>query len=176
MMVTIDIDIIMTIHDELVARAQIYAAANQLELREQLGRGVHGIVFVAQSHVNRGRSAVKIHEGEKAFLRERDVYLRLQEHKVTKVGVCHVPQLLGWDDKLWTINMTVVKRPFVLDFGGAHLDQPPEFSEEVLADWRAEKQEQFGRHWAEVQVILRTLEGYGVFMIDVNPGNAAFAD
>ena len=88
MMVTIDIDIIMTIHDELVARAQIYAAANQLELREQLGRGGHGIVFVAQSHVNRGRSAVKIHEGEKAFLRERDVYLRLQEHKVTKVGVC----------------------------------------------------------------------------------------
>jgi hypothetical protein len=111
----------MGIHDELVARAQTYAAANQLDLREQLGRGVHGIVFVTQSHVNRGRSAVKIHEGEKPFVRERDIYRRLQQQKVTKVGRCHVPQLLGWDDKLWAINMTVVKRPFVLDFGGAYL-------------------------------------------------------
>jgi hypothetical protein len=46
----------------------------------------------------------------------------------------------------------------------------------VLADWRAEKQEQFGPHWAEVQAILRFLEGLGVFMVDVNPGNVSFGD
>jgi hypothetical protein len=72
--------------------------------------------------------------------------------------------------------MTLVARPFVLDFAGAFLDKAPDFSEEVLADWRAEKQEQFGRSWPEVQAILRTLAGYGVFMIDVNPGNISWGD
>jgi hypothetical protein len=72
--------------------------------------------------------------------------------------------------------MTMVKRPFVLDFAGAYLDHAPDFSEEVMSDWRAEKQEQFGKHWGEVQVILRFLEGYGIFMVDINPGNISFGD
>ena len=84
--------------------------------------------------------------------------------------------MLRHDDDLWVIEMTVVTRPFVLDFAGAYLDWPPDFSEEVLADWRAEKQEQFGPRWAEVQAILRSLEGYGVFMVDVNPGNISFGE
>jgi len=67
-----------------------------------------------------------------------------------------------------------VTRPFVLDFAGAYLDWGPEFSEEVLADWLKEKQEQFGPRWAEVQAILRELEGYGVFVIDVTPNNISF--
>jgi hypothetical protein len=70
----------------------------------------------------------------------------------------------------------LVARPFVLDFAGAYLDQAPDFSEEVLADWRAEKQEQFGPRWSDVQAILGLLESYGVFMIDVNPGNVSFGD
>jgi hypothetical protein len=69
--------------------------------------------------------------------------------------------------------MTVVSRPFVLDFAGAFLDRAPDYSEEVLADWAAEKQEQFGPRWPEVQAILRWLEGYGVYMRDVHPGNVA---
>jgi hypothetical protein len=72
--------------------------------------------------------------------------------------------------------MTIVTRPFVLDFAGAYLDEPPDFSEEVLADWRAEKQEQFGSRWPEVQAILRTLQRYGVFLMDANPGNISFGD
>ncbi len=72
--------------------------------------------------------------------------------------------------------MTVVSRPFVLDFAGAELDNPPDFSEEVLADWRAEKRDQFGERWAEVEAILGSLEGHGIFMLDVNPGNVSFED
>jgi hypothetical protein len=30
--------------------------------------------------------------------------------------------------------MTIVTRPDVLDFAGAYLDMPPEFSEEVMTD------------------------------------------
>jgi hypothetical protein len=72
--------------------------------------------------------------------------------------------------------MTVVDRPFVLDFAGAYLDEAPQFSEEVMADWLADKQEQFGTRWPEVQRILGGMEMHGVFMVDVNPGNVAFAD
>src|SRR5262245_27309443 len=119
----------MAPQDKLVAKALAYAQHNQLELREQLGRGVHGIVFVARSQVKRGRSAVKAHEAETPYVRERNVYLRLQQEKIKKIAGCHVPQLLGWDNELWVINITVVKRPFVLDFAGAYLDQAPDFSE-----------------------------------------------
>jgi hypothetical protein len=84
--------------------------------------------------------------------------------------------MLACDDNLWVIQMTIVTRPYVLDFAGAYLDQRPDFSEEVLAEWVQDKQEQFGPRWADVQVILRSLEGHGVFLVDVNPGNIAFAN
>jgi hypothetical protein len=50
---------------------------------------------------------------------------------------CQVPEPIAYDDELLAIEMTVVTRPFVLDFGGAFLDHLPGFSEEVLAEWRA---------------------------------------
>ena len=133
-------------------------------------------MFVVESQTERGRSAIKVHEHERYFCRERDVYLRLAAWEVTDIRGCAVPEMLRHDDGLWVIEMTVVTRPFVLDFAGAHLDRPPDFSEDVLADWRAEKHEQFGPRWPHVQAILRDLEGFGVFMSDVNPGNISFGD
>jgi hypothetical protein len=67
--------------------------------------------------------------------------------------------------------MTVVAQPFVLDFAGVQLDREPDFSEEVMAKWRAEKREQFGDRWPEVQGIMRVLEEYGIYLIDINPNN-----
>jgi hypothetical protein len=137
---------------------------------------MHGSVFEVQSQTKFGRLAIKVYERERDFSRERDVYLRLMTHGVTDIRGCAVPEMRRHDDELWVIEMTVVTRPFVLDFAGAYLDYPPDFSDEVLADWEIDKQDQFGSRWAEVQAILRELEGYGVFMMDVNPGNVAFAD
>lgn len=166
----------MSFNDELVGRAQQYADQHGLLLDKQLGFGVHGIVFLAASQSEVGGVAIKVHRSEEPYCRERDTYLRLKALGVKALRGCHVPQLRQYDDQLLVIDMTVVKRPFVLDFGGAYLDHSPDFSEEVLDDWRAEKQEQFGPRWPEVQAILGLLEGYGVFMIDVNPGNISFGD
>jgi len=170
----------MSFQDEPRHRAQEYARRYGLVLGEELGFGVHGIVLTTESqHEEKQlavRSALKAHRREPDYCRERDVYLRLKEHGVEAVGRCDVPRILRYDDELWVIEMTVVSRPFVLDFAGAYLDYSPEFSDDVLADWLAEKQEQFGPDWAEVQSILGILEGYGVFMIDVNPGNVSFGD
>lgn len=170
----------MTRKEELSRRAREYAQRYQLTIGEELGFGVHGIVFAVESQTKTERSpirsAVKVHELEKAYYRERDIYLRLQEHDVSQIHGCEVPQLLRCDDQLLVIEMTVVSRPFLLDFAGAYLDHAPDFSPEVLADWRAEKEEQFGIRWPEVQAILGALEGYGIYMEDVSPGNVSFLD
>jgi hypothetical protein len=168
----------MSINDEPLRRAEAYAQRNGWVLREQLGFGVHGIVLVADSQPETGpspaRAAVKAFRHLVHYVRERDVYLRLKAHGVEAIRGCRVPRLLDHDDDLQIIAMTLVTRPFVLDFAGAHLDQPPEFSEEVLADWVADKREQYGPRWPEVQAILAVLETYGVYMEDVSPGNISF--
>ncbi len=170
----------MSFYEEVTFRAREFAKENDLALGDELGRGVHGIVFASdgQSQSNQlpFRSAIKAHQREVDFCRERDVYLRLQQKRITQVRGCHVPQLLRYDENWLVIEMTLVTRPFVLDFAGAYLDRAPDFSEEVMADWRADKVEQFGKRWGEVQAILAILETHGVFMEDVHPGNIAFAD
>jgi hypothetical protein len=105
-----------------------------------------------------------------------NVTLILRDDGITTIRDCAIPQLLGYDDELLIIEMTVVTRPYVLDFGGAFLDQPPGFSKEILAEWQAEKQEQFGKRWPDVQAILGILEGYGIFVVDVNPNNISWPD
>ncbi|MFO0806320.1 MAG: hypothetical protein U0791_24715 [Gemmataceae bacterium] len=89
---------------------------------------------------------------------------------------CEVPLLLDFDDDLLILEMTIVSRPFVLDFAGAYLYQPPEFAEEVMAEWRAEKTEQFGSRWPYVEAVLRELMRMNIHMMDVNPGNISFPD
>ncbi len=88
-------------------------------------------------------AAVKVHERETDYCRERDVYFRLDEHNVTEIRGFHVPCMhgYGFDDDLWVLQMTIVPRPFVLDLG---------------------------------QAVLRELEQYGIFMVDVHPNNISF--
>jgi len=165
--------------DELVRRAHEYAQQHGLALGEELGFGVHGMVLSSESQIKTGRSslrsAVKVHEREVCYVRERDIYLRLKDHGITEIHGCAVPELLGFDDKLWIIEMSVVARPYVLDFAGAYLDWKPDFSEEVMADWQADKQEQFGKQWPEVLAILACLESFGIHMEDMSPSNISLA-
>lgn len=166
----------MTQREEIVRRAIQYAQSNNLTLGEQLGFGVHGIVYALKSEPGAGQPAIKIYERETDYCRERDVYFRLREHEVKTICGCNVPQLLSLDDRLLVIEMSMVKKPFVLDFAGAFLDFGPDFSEEVMAEWRTEKIEQFGKRWPTVEAIIRQLEEYGIHLVDVTPNNISFAD
>jgi hypothetical protein len=158
--------------DEAEARAQKYAAKLGLTLGESLGYGVHGSVWSSGP-----MSAIKAHAPDsRYYARERDIYLRLEERTVTEVRGFHVPQLLGFDDELWVIEMSIVRPPFVLDFAGAYLDERPDFSEETWAEWEEDKQEQFGANWPQVRLILAAFERYGVFISDVTPNNIRFAE
>jgi len=94
---------------------------------------------------------------------------------VIKILDFDVPQFISADDTLLTIEMSIVKRPFVLDFAGAYLDTPPSFSDEIWADWETEKREQFENRWPKVQAVLAALEELEIYMVDVSPSNIAFA-
>ncbi len=87
-----------------------------------------------------------------------------------------MPELLGSDDRLLILEMTIVRRPFVLDFAGAHLDARPEFPTDVWADWEAEKREQFEGRWPMVDKVVAAFEELGIYLLDVSPGNIAFVD
>ena len=98
------------------------------------------------------------------------------EEGIGEIVGFNIPDLLGADDELRIIEMSLVARPFVLDFAGAYLDNAPEFSEEIWADWHAQKQEQFGRRWPEVERVLFALRRLGIHLVDVTPSNIAFLD
>jgi hypothetical protein len=85
-----------------------------------------------------------------------------------------VPQLLRIDQEFRAIEMTIVRPPFLLDFADAVLDEPPDFSEDVLRQWEEDKAEIFGERWPEVTRILAALQTFGVYLLDINPGNISF--
>lgn len=111
------------------------------------------------------------------FEQELACYVRLKSHSVTSVLEHEVPLLLRDDRNLSIIEMSIVSRPFVLDFASARLDIPPDFPEDVMRDWTEEKVEQFGPHWPKARAILSFLQSrYGVYLVDVHPGNIGFLD
>jgi|SRR5580693_6345396 hypothetical protein len=162
----------------LTQNAQAYATRRRLRLAERLGFGIHGIIFRTEGNPETGyvATAIKVHRSREPYLRECAVYQRLKEAGITKILGFNVPQILGQDDELCIIEMSIVTRPFVLDFAGAYLDAPPDFSAEIWAAWEAEKVDQFGARWPKVQDILAALELMDIHMVDVSPSNIAFVD
>ncbi len=164
----------MSLPHEIQQRVEQFCARRRTQLVSRLGAGTQGTVFLVSDLSRSSCCAVKFHYRQLAYLRERDVYLRLRELKTVDVCGHEVPQLIDYDDQLLAISMSTVSPPFVLDFGGAYLDQPPDYSPEVWADWRAMKAEAFEGNWPEVERILAEFRSYGIYIADVNPGNIRF--
>jgi hypothetical protein len=160
--------------DFILKNARTYASRHQLELAERLGFGVHGIIFVAENKSKSGKTAVKAHREFAPYTRERAVYERLQQAGVAELVGFNVPQLVAADDSLRVIEMSIVTRPFVLDFAGAYLDAPPVFPEDVWVEWEAGKREQFENRWPAVEAVLAALKELNIYMVDVSPSNIGF--
>lgn len=162
--------------DIVIQNAQTYALRHQLQLAERLGFGIHGIIFVAENNSKAGKTAIKAHRAAEFYLRERDAYERLKVASVSNILGFNVPQLIRCDDELNVVEMSIVSRPFVLDFAGAFLDALPEFPEEAWDHWLNEKMEQFGDRWLKVVAIREVLEELDIYMVDVSPSNIAFLE
>lgn len=149
----------------------MYALSRGFQLEDRLGFGFDGIVYATSR-----QSAVKVFRHEPLYRRERDVYLRLKGHGVVQVLDFKVPQFVDSDDLLWAVEMTIVSPPFVLDFAGAYLDKRPDYPEDVLAEWQADKAEQFGDRWSTVRLLMSSFVPFGIYLADVKPGNIEFAE
>ncbi len=120
----------------LQQNAEFYARQRKLKLLDALGGGVNGSVWYTSMH-----SAVKAFELVDAYERERDVYFRLTEFDVAFINEFAVPRLRGFENELLVIEMDAVNPPFVLDFAGAYLDQPPDYTAEMIAEHEAKNAE-----------------------------------
>lgn len=161
---------------ELWDRINEYARRRALTVGEKLGDGRDGIVFKAENQAESIFCAIKCHYRFETYRRERDVYLRLQDEEVFDICDMAVPQLIRFDDELSIIEMTFVIPPFIVDFASAFLDREPGFSEETMADWRAQKAEEFGPRWSDVQRILTIFEALGIYLTDVHLKNVIWPD
>jgi len=162
--------------DIAIKNAGAYAARHDLIVVERLGFGIHGSVHLVEDKLKGDRSAIKSHRAREFYVRERAAYELLSHAGVTEVLGFHVPQLIRADEELQVIEMTIVTRPFVVDFAGAYVGARPEFPEEIWAEWEAEKQDQFGARWVKVKQVMEAFEEWGIHLVDVSPNNIAFLD
>ena len=160
--------------EAFIQNAVVYASRHRLQLAERLGFGIHGIIYVAEDKSAGGKTAIKAHRELEPSRRELSVYARLQEARVSGILGFNVPQFVCSDDDLYVIEMSIVTRPFLLDVAGAYLDAPPDFPDEIWAEWETEKRDQFGLRWPKVRAVLSALEELGIHMVDVSPSNIAF--
>jgi hypothetical protein len=135
----------------LIPNATLYAARFEIELGEALGSGKDGIVLVGKHKAHPAKVALKALRWSEAYEREKSVYGRLRQTGASSVLGFNVPQLIGQDDGLRVLEMTIVERPFVLDFASAHLDSRPEFPGEVwpIGRRRSVSSSKTGGQWSK---------------------------
>ncbi len=151
--------------------AEAYAMLRGFQLTGQLGAGLNGRVWKVRD--NRKRAwALKIQDAQ-GFRLERVCYERLADLEVTEIAGFNVPVLIHADERWRAIEMSIVDRPFILDFAQAYLDEPPDFSEEVWQECLETWESRYEDDWPQVQRALRQLKRMGIHYLDVHRGNIA---
>ena len=154
-------------------RADLYARRTGQSLLGLLGQGKDGGVwFTSVGH------AIKAHVRPESYRAERNAYMRFRDVGLDEVKGFAVPSLMGYDDELLVIEMTVVPPPFVVDFASVVLDVDPELIEDeghTLADLVRER---FGD--ARVDAVLgirdELIVRAGAYLSDLHGHNIKFGD
>ena len=106
------------------------------------------------------------------------MYQVLHDKGIYQIAGHYVPELVDWDESLLAIEMTIVERPFVLDFAGAKLPhEVPDFEPHVMDEHMEHLQELFRERWADALHVAEMFRlATGFVLLDIHPGNIAFAD
>lgn len=158
---------------DLLPDAEAYAWRRGLELTGRLGDGADGNVWKVRGKRKHVSWALKLQAATAGYRRERDCYERLSEHGVSEIAGFHVPQLIRSDDEWNAIEMSIVTRPFILDFAQAHLDVLPEFTGEVWEERLETWQDVYSEEWPRVSQALQELRRLGIHYLDVHRQNIA---
>lgn len=137
------------------------------------GPGQDGIVLQSDR-----RTAVKFFDRPARFDRELEVYQVLRDSGIRSVAGHNVPELVAADEDLRAIEISIVAPPFVLDFAGAKRPhEVPDFGEEVMEEHMEHLRELFGDRWADALHVAEMFrQATGFVLLDIHPGNIAFAD
>jgi hypothetical protein len=124
------------------------------------------------------RYVVKVHERVSSYQVERECYRRLAARHTVYLQGHALPMMIGADDALGVLELTIVSPPYVLDFGKARLDSPLEafWPEHVLDERWAHWESLFEPwQWPKVLAIYDELaDRFGIWLEDLRPENIAF--
>jgi hypothetical protein len=82
---------------------------------------------------------------------------------------------LDYDNRLLTLEISIVFPPCLLDFGKAYVDVPPDYSAEALAEAEAAERELFADdQWKQVRLARAALLNLGIHYFDARPSNIMF--
>jgi len=123
-------------------------------------------------------TAVKIFDREERFTREDAVYRILTNKGISIIAGHAVPEWINSDSSLWIIEMTIVDRPFLLDFASARTaSEVPDWEPHVLDEYYEGLKEKFGANWENALHVAAMFNvATGLFLMDLHPGNVAFVD
>jgi hypothetical protein len=161
----------MSVDTVLLSRANVYAKRQGMRIGNvvALGHGMDGAVWASTRE-----SAIKVIRNRKNYADELECYVRLQAEKVRELCGFAVPFLEDYDNELMVVEMSIVQKPFVLDFGKVYLDggQFVAYQAQELARSRAAAQAMYGDQWPRVALLLHVLEErFGIYYVDPRPGN-----
>jgi hypothetical protein len=156
-------------------RAGKYQERHQCRFLGSLGTGVGQDGFVMRSD---RVSAVKFFDRKERFSRELEVYLLLEKRGISEIAGHAVPRFIESDEELMAIEMEIVDPPFVLDFAGAKRPhEVPDFDPEIIEEHMEHLRELFDDRWTDALHVAEMFrQKTGFVLLDIHPGNIAFAD
>jgi hypothetical protein len=155
----------------LLERAKLYADRNGTEIIRtvELGHGMDGSVWASKRD-----SAIKAIRMSKNYADELEAYRRLQAANIHELCGFAVPRLIGSDAELRVIEMSIVQKPYALDFGKVYFDgaQRQAFEDRELRRERSAARSRYGTEWSRVAALLHVLESsFGIYYVDPRPTN-----
>jgi hypothetical protein len=137
------------------------------------GRGQDGMVMRSDR-----LTAVKFFDRLDRFQREWEVYHLLTTRGIHNVAGHEIPRLIDADEQLRAIEMSIVERPFLLDFAGAKRPhEVPDFEQHVIDEHMERLVELFeGRVGDALHVVEAFRRATGFVLLDIHPGNVAFGE
>ena len=161
------------ITDVLFKRASEYCkvAKSKIVSNPALGHGTDGSVWRTTNG-----TAVKAFIYEKNYRDELECYLRLKKNKITDIIGLAVPEYEDSQDDLMIVEMSIVQKPYLLDFGKVYIDRMPPYynDKQLIANWHAEVRDLFEDDAPKVHLALFKLSQLGIYYVDPKPANIRF--
>ena len=162
--------------DQKFCASPRYCETQSLTMDTTLGSGAHGIVFGVASQTEKKRARLSWCTNARAPIAAKGMFIDASSSARSRIS--SVAPFLNCS----TTTMTFGSSRWPSSPGLSSLTSPgltstrPPSSRPRCSQIGAEKEEQFGARWRDVQAILAALQGLGIFMLDVNPGNVSFGD